>query len=182
MSVATERLCLTPLTHQLVVAQLDHSTSFFDGLRVHVRADWPPPLYDDDAMAWLLSRLEGGEDPSWLLSAMIVPASPGLDGDALGRVVGIAGFKGRPDRRGEVEIGYSVVSAEQRKGYGSESVAGLLAFAFANPRVKLVSAHTLYTGVTATSRRVLEKAGFDGPLKTDETDVVRYELRRARKP
>jgi len=179
-----------PLTLQLVAAQLDHSTAFFDGLGVRPRADWPPPLYDDDAMVWLQDRLQSGEDPSWLLSAVIVPAardqsSNALTGDALapdalGCVVGVAGFKGAPDRTGEVELGYSIVAAEQRKGYGSESVAGLLSFAFADPRVKLVSAHTLYTGVTATSRRVLEKAGFDGPLRTDEADVVRYELRRAR--
>lgn len=168
-----DAVTLAPLDAALVRAQLERSDAFFDRLGAPARSDWPPPLYDDDAMQWFLARLEAGGDPAWHLHAVMA------GDEERRRVVGVAGFKGAPDAAGEVEIGYSVIEAEQRRGYGGRAVARLLTVAFADPRVALVSAHTLASGVTAPSRRVLERAGFAGPAPTDEEGVVRYELRRA---
>ena len=169
--ITTKRLRLVPLRPSLVRAQLDAQPRFFKRLGVKRRADWPPPLYDATAMSWVLDRLERGEDPRWHVRVVVVKAGVFTHP----RAVGVAGFKGPPDDVGEVEIGYSIVASEQRRGYCSEAVDALLAFAFDHPKVTLVSAHTLLDESTAGSRRVLEKKNFFGPFSTQEDEVVRYE-------
>ena len=158
--------------------QLEDRASFFKRLRVRKRAEWPPPLYDDRAIRWVMERVEEGLDPAWLVRVAVTRTW--LPGRA--RAVGVAGFKGPPDENGEVEIGYSIVPSEQRKGYCTEAVAALLDFAWSDPRVVFVSAHTLDKEETEASRKVLERAEFSGPKKTEENFVVRYEKRRITPP
>lgn len=174
MTILTPRLALKPLTVELLDAQLSGHPSFFKRLSVAPQTEWPPPFYDDAALAWTHARLSDGEDPRWHIR--LIATRGRLFRPA--RAIGVAGFKGPPDARGEVEIGYSVVASEQRRGYGAEAVAALVAFAFRHSEVALVSAHTLADDVTAASRRVLEGANFAGPFPTEEFGVVRYELAR----
>jgi RimJ/RimL family protein N-acetyltransferase len=174
MIIRTRRLLLHPMTPDLVEAQLSRQASFFKRLHSRPRTDWPPPLYDDEALRWTKTRLEGGEDADWHIR--VLTTRKPLFG--LRTILGVAGFKGPPDENGEVEIGYSIVAPEQRRGRCSEAVAALLAFAFASPKVALVSAHTLSDDALLASRRVLERAGFGGPISTEEIGVVRYELTR----
>jgi [ribosomal protein S5]-alanine N-acetyltransferase len=77
--------------------------------------------------------------------------------------IGNAGFKGAPDASGCVEIGYAVATEYQRKGHATDAANQLLEYAFADPRVTMVRAHTLPE--TNASTRVLAKCGF---TKTDE--------------
>jgi ribosomal-protein-alanine N-acetyltransferase len=173
-AILTPRLALVPFNAALARAQLENRASFFKRLRVRAREDWPPPLYDDRAIDWVKNRIEEGLDPAWLVRVVVTRAwRPGR-----ARAVGVAGFKGPPDENGEVEIGYSIVPSEQRKGYCTEAVAALLDFAWSDPRVAFVSAHTLDKEETEASRKVLERAGFSGPKKTEENFVVRYEKPR----
>jgi RimJ/RimL family protein N-acetyltransferase len=174
MALVTKRLVLTPLTPELVAAQLARSPSFFKAIATSPPPDWPPPLYDDDALTWTLGRLTKGEDPRWHIR--VVTTRRALFGGA--RALSVAGFKGPPDGHGEVEIGYSIVASEQRRGFCTEAVAALLAFAFSDSRVRFVSAHTLDSDATIASRRVLESAKFAGPISTEEIGVVRYMLPR----
>ena len=174
MPILTRRLSLTPFDSAAVRDQLNGDPKFFKRLGLPPRRDWPPPLYDADAMRWVLRRLEEGDDPRWHVHVVATR------GRFLrrARALGVAGFKGPPDSVGEVEIGYSIVANEQRRGVCSEAVDALLRFAFEDPRVALVSAHTLSSDATAASRRVLESANFFGPFLTEENGVVRYERPR----
>src|ERR1700730_16632934 len=91
-------------------------------------------------------------------------------------LVGVAGFKGSP-KGGFVEIGYSILEAQQRKGYSTEVVRALIAWAFQQPGAQAIVGHTL-PGLTA-SIRVMEKCGFvfvgDGPV-ADGMQTIRCEL------
>ncbi len=176
MAILTRRLALTPLSPELIAAQLDGHPRFFSSLSAAPRLDWPPPLYDDKALRWTLDRLLEGDDARWHVR-IVTTRKPAL---GRARVLGVAGFKGPPDAEGEVEIGYSIVASEQRRGVCTEAVGALLEFAFEHPEVRLVSAHTLSGEQTVASRRVLERAGFAGPISTNEDGVVRYELARER--
>ncbi|WP_439629874.1 GNAT family N-acetyltransferase [Gemmata sp.] len=75
-----------------------------------------------------------------------------------GAGVGRCGFKGPPDPAGAVEIAYGIDPGHQGKGYATEAAAALVAFAFGDPRVAVVRAHTLPDG--DASKRVLGKCGF----------------------
>lgn len=58
----------------------------------------------------------------------------------------------------QVEIGYSISMAYQRKGYGRESVQAVLSYCFSNLNLEIVSA-TIDVRNTA-SQRLLESLGF----------------------
>ena len=73
-------------------------------------------------------------------------------------VVGNIGFKDLPDASGTVEIGYSIVPLFQRRGFATEAVRGLTAWAFGHPEVRRIVAET-FPDLTA-SIRVLERNGF----------------------
>lgn len=95
---------------------------------------------------------------------------------------GAAGFKGAADEAGSVELGYGILPEYQRRGYATEAVLGLVAFALAPPRVRTVVGQTLPH--LTPSIRVLEKAGFryvgDGhdPHAPAGERVIRYERSR----
>ena len=73
-------------------------------------------------------------------------------------VIGSAGFKGPPDAQGMVEIAYGVDPSCQGQGFATEAAGALLRYAAADPRVRLLRAHTLPEANAST--RVLGKCGF----------------------
>ena len=106
----------------------------------------------DDIPSEFVSLLEAarGADP-WVFGFAVVEGARRL-------VVGSAGFKGEPDEDGTVEIAYGIVPLFEGRGYATEAAAALVAFAFADPRVTKIRAHTMPT--QNASARVLEKLGF----------------------
>jgi len=81
------------------------------------------------------------------------------------QLVGGVSFKGAPGPDGIVEIAYGIDEEFRGRGYATEASAALVTFAFADPRVRTICAHTA-PGAAASSR-VLEKCGF-----TRVADVV----------
>lgn len=74
------------------------------------------------------------------------------------RMVGDLCFHGEPDPEGEVEIGYGTYDDCQRKGYMTEAIGGIIAWARQQPEIKTLIANTDSTNIS--SLRVLEKNGF----------------------
>ncbi|MEG1633749.1 MAG: GNAT family N-acetyltransferase [Oscillospiraceae bacterium] len=75
-----------------------------------------------------------------------------------GEEVGSLGFKGPPDKYGEVELGYGILEAHRRLGYATEAVAAALNHAFSSREVYFVTAET--EADNAASLRILKNAGF----------------------
>jgi RimJ/RimL family protein N-acetyltransferase len=94
-------------------------------------------------------------------------------------LIGTGGFKGKPDAKGTVEIGYEIIPGYQGKGYATETARALIRHAFSFPEVKKVIAHTLQEYNASVS--VLQKLGmrFVSMEKgSEEGDVWRWELTR----
>jgi ribosomal-protein-alanine N-acetyltransferase len=72
---------------------------------------------------------------------------------------GMVGFKGVPNQDGEVEIGYGIDPHYQGRGYMTEAVSALIAWAFQDPQCNSVIAPDTERSNRA-SNRVLEKAGM----------------------
>lgn len=72
--------------------------------------------------------------------------------------IGLAGFKGEPDKYGEVEIGYGIGDAFAGQGYTTEAVQALVNWALAQPECRSVRAITRRSN--RASQRVLEKVGL----------------------
>jgi ribosomal-protein-alanine N-acetyltransferase len=138
-----------------------------------VPASWPPDLLDDDALRWVMGKLQAGEhDSGWSMYWIVLRDEQG------GRtLIGTAGFKGNPTPDGTVELGYGIVSDRQRRGYATEAVRGQLRFAFSSPDVRRVIAETLPE--LESSKGVLAKCGFTFIGDGSEPGVIRYEVVRS---
>lgn len=77
---------------------------------------------------------------------------------ASNKMVGDLCFKGEPNRRGEIEIGYGIYPEFAGKGYMTEAIQLLLQWAFTQPGVDVIIAETENTNIA--SHRTLEKNNF----------------------
>ena len=82
------------------------------------------------------------------------------------RVVGAADFKGQPNGHGEVEIGYGLGKEFEHKGYMTEAVKAMYAWALEQDNVQHVLAETSMHGLA--SQHVLQQCGFK-EYKRNET-------------
>ncbi len=176
--IHTPRLVLVPATVDALRAELEGRAAFARVIGATVPEDWPPELYDEGAIRWSLGALE--RDPgfaNWGLYYIVLPTRSPESDDSI--VIGTGGIKGPPNPAGLVEIGYAILPAWRRRGYAREAADGWLAWAFSDPRVTRVVAHTL-PELTA-SIGVLRSAGFifAGPGEDPgEPEAIRYEIAR----
>jgi len=82
-------------------------------------------------------------------------------------VVGSADFKGIPNEKGEVEIGYGLGKEFEHKGYMTESVKALCDWALKQEKVSHIIAETDLNGFA--SQRILERCGF---VKNKQEDTI----------
>jgi [ribosomal protein S5]-alanine N-acetyltransferase len=174
ITIRMPRLDLVAALPEVARAESLGLPDWFAPLGVAPPPVWPPPLNDHDSMGWFARSI--ARDPEGLgwfgwyaLLRGAAGAPPALAGNC--------GFKGRPDTRGSVEIGYSLLVPHQRRGLGTELVAGLVEWAFSHRAVERVLAET-YPDFVA-SARVLEKNGFRPVGRGSSSDLIRFELRRA---
>jgi len=183
----TPRLDLIPGTVTYLRAELEGPEALAAALGVDVPASWPPQFYDAEAVRYTLDSLlthPNATDWGFYYLVRRQEARPSAQGAHIARptLVGAGGFRGAPNDQGMVEVGYSVVVEHQRRGYATEVVEGWLRFAFDDPRVAMVIAHTLPS--LAPSIGVLERAGFrfagagHDPHAPAGAEVLRYELSR----
>ena len=182
-SLHTERLELRPASAAALRAELQGRATLSAALAVEVPASWPPELYDADAVRWTLEQLGGAPDGGRFGLHYLVLRSSARSDHVTGTLIGVGGFKGSPDARGEVEIGYGVLPEFQRRGYATEAVRAWIAFAFTDPRVQAVVGQTLASltpsiGVLEKTGFTLDGAGADAGAPEGER-VIRYVLPRA---
>jgi ribosomal-protein-alanine N-acetyltransferase len=80
---------------------------------------------------------------------------------------GLLGFKGLPDEESKVEIGYGIAPAHQGKGYTTEAVRALIAWAFKAPNChSVIAPNTAKSNIA--SNRVLKKVGMTVHHETDD--------------
>ena len=174
--ITTERLELIPGTREIFSARVDDREALARLLDARVPAEWPPELYDQDAVDWTARYYAEHPDAAGWVLWFIVLRAPGAGGG--GRtVIGCCGFKGKPAADGTCEIGYGVLTEFRRAGYASEAARGLIDWAFAHPEVTRVVAET-YPELKP-SIRVMEKNGLRFAGDGSEERVIRYELTRA---
>jgi ribosomal-protein-alanine N-acetyltransferase len=81
--------------------------------------------------------------------------------------IGMLGFKGIPDREGQVEIGYGIDPSYQNQGLTTEAAVALIAWAFRDPRCRRIIAPDTRKDNPA-SNRVLQKVGMRIYQETDQ--------------
>jgi len=121
-----------------------------------------------------MARREPGEPGGWVqLSVEEQPGGP-IVGD-----VGLSCVDGEP---GTIKVGYTIAPAFQGRGYATEAIDALVAYAFDTLDADLVRAYASAENIP--SHRVAEKVGLHLVERIERRDggevwhVVRYELRR----
>jgi RimJ/RimL family protein N-acetyltransferase len=167
----TTRLELIAATLDMALAERDDPARLERDHGIRLGLPWPPPLNDEASLAWSISVLREEKGVAgWGFWYIALPATN--EGGAL-LAIGNGGFKGAPDGTGTVEIGYSVLEEYQRRGYASEAVEALVAWAFLQPGARRVIAETY--PVLIGSIGVLKKTGFREIGPGSEEGVIRFE-------
>lgn len=161
-------MTLVAANHDLVRADLSGRATLADKLEAVVPDNWPPELYDRTAMQYSLAELEDPRMQGWSFWYLVLTDSNEL--------VGICGFKGRPDAAGSVEIGYSILGQHREIGLATEAAMRLIQWAFMHRDVLEVCAET-FPHLKA-SIGVLEKNGMQLTGAGSEPGVVRYAVAR----
>ena len=161
----TERLELVHATTELVRAEKRSPAELADKLNARLAEKWPPPLNDEASRNCLEQRsLQPRHQAGWLAWYWIRQADRAL--------IGVGGFKGGPDDQGVVELGYAILEPYQRCGFGTEAIAALVNWAFAQPEVSRVMAETLPE--LRASIRVLEKNAFVQVRESSNPGFIRF--------
>lgn len=176
-AIKTERLELIPGTPEIFRARVDDRDTLARFLGARVPENWPPELYDQDAVDWTAKYFDANPGAAgWVVWFIVLLRAPEVESGA--RIaIGCCGYKGKPSADGTCEIGYGVLTQFRRAGYASEAAGALVARAFSHPQVERVVAET-YPELKA-SIRVMEKNGLRFAGDGSEERVVRYELTRA---
>lgn len=162
----TNRLRLVAGTEVLAAAEIEDRVELAKLLGALVPETWPPDNLRDVLSYFYGLYKEHQEWEGWLTWYAIR-----IDVD-YPILCGGTGFKGPPDKRGMVEIGYSVLPEFQRQGLATEMVAGIVQWAKHRPEVRRVEAKTNVDNIP--SIRVLEKNSFTCVGVGSEPSTIRY--------
>jgi RimJ/RimL family protein N-acetyltransferase len=147
--IAGPRLDLVLVTVEQLLSRDPDS----DAAPVPLAFDDPDDVLNPVRSALLFRIAQVRQDPDvnpWLIRIAVDRAT--------GTIVGNAGFHDRPDASGMVEIGYTVLPAHRRRGYGREIAHTLWTWAAAQPEVTTLRASVSPTNTA--SRRIIEGAGL----------------------
>lgn len=169
MELRTPRLRLVSGTLAIAIAEMEDRHALGSLLGARIPRAWPPETLGD-ALDYFRGLYESYPDwegwLGWYAIRTDASISPVLCASL--------GFKGAPDDDGMVEIGYSVLPAFRRQGLATEMVAALVAWAWAQPDVRVIEAET--TRDNRGSMRVLERNGFLALPGDLDANLLRYRL------
>jgi len=165
-NIRTERLMLIPADYNLVQSLHKGQYDVIEGMGLKLGLGWP--RNDTKTILGVFSQImEASKEPSGFEFWMIVK-------DEDKTIIGDIGFKGAPNDKGEVEIGYGIIESEWRNGYGYEAVQGLVNWAFAQTAVNIVKASCLWNNQGSIG--ILRKLAMEEVSRDEE--LIHWELHK----
>ena len=175
MVLVTKQLELRPVTLAIAEAILEGRRRSDIEAVVQAEMPWAWPgrtLIEQVFRASLEAVRADPETRLWGDHLMVTREAPA-------RVVGSVIFHGRPDAEGRCEISYGVEETNQKRGYATEAMTAVVAWALAQPECRVIEATT--TPWHKASSRLLEKVGMKLVGKRQhesDGEVLVYEIRR----
>ena len=169
-AIKTERLKLIPLTREQFISGLES----LNDLSALLGVPLVESLFDGLVHRAVTMKIEkmGKADKKvhlWYTYWLIVVVEENLG-------IGMVGFKGVPNEQGEVEIGYGIDPIFQRRGYMSEAVRALIAWAFSHPECRAITATNVRLDNFASQKVLLRNCFIE--IRQDEHGVS-YRLERS---
>lgn len=168
----TARLRLVAITPEMLEGETLGPAVLGHRIRAEVvPQDWPPELWESAVWAHMLAQLRAQPTTfGWHRYMLLEQPAP--------RLIGCLG--GFPSPGGDVEIGYSVVVSEQRRGYASEAAQTLVDWLLHLPQIHSVSAQAFETA--PGSIKVMQRCGMRCVGAGDQPGTVRYRRWRGAVP
>lgn len=166
----TNRIKLINCDEKILELVLGGNEILSQGLNLNVPEKWTE--FGDPIFKYSLERVreQPGSSVWWSYLPVIVNTNT---------LIGSCGYKGEPNEKGMVEIGYEVAAEFRNQGFATEIANLLIDRAFKNDNVKLVQAHTLAS--ENASVNVLKKCNFEFVEELeDEEDgkIWKWQLKR----
>ncbi|MEZ2441445.1 GNAT family N-acetyltransferase [Chitinophaga sp. RCC_12] len=120
-------------------------------LQANIPENWPQPDLKEQLPHFIELLQHDPRSFPWMLWIIVNKEE--------GTVIGDIGFKGRPDKNGVVEIGYTLLPSWRKKGYMREAATALVEWAFRQPHVKKLIAECDVTNTA--SMKVLQHLGME---------------------
>jgi ribosomal-protein-alanine N-acetyltransferase len=155
MELNTERTILIPVDIEMMNAI---SNGMFNQLSEYYHNDeWPEDDLKEALPVFMELLKENGIDGfnMWL----IVEKKSHL-------VIGSAGYIGKPDDEGNIEIGFGIISSESKKDFCFESVSALLKWGLRHDEVNGIIAKCDKSNIA--SRNTIVKLGFEFICENDD--------------
>jgi ribosomal-protein-alanine N-acetyltransferase len=89
-------------------------------------------------------------------------------------IIGDVGFKGAPDEKGLIKVGYSVIPAYRNKGIAREAVEAIVNIVKEDPEVKRITAEVL--ALNLPSIRMLRSLGWEHVSDNEEMEIWEYPM------
>lgn len=170
----TDHLELVSGNGKLLHAEIANRKQLGELLAVQVPINWPPELFTIEIAEFVAAQLDKeASRGEWFHWYWILHGQTPTD-----RVlIGVSGFS-QPTPEGTVEIAYSLLPEFQGRGYATEAVKRLVAWAFSHPEIRRVVAEALPEKIP--SIHVLTRNGFKtmGEGVTKGIIVLWFELTR----
>ncbi len=147
--IDTENFTLLACTQDILEAAIHGNVELSEKIKVDVPNDWTK--FGERALPFSLEKIKSSEtEKDWWSYLPILKSE--------NKLIGLCGYKGSPDERGMVEIGYEIKSDYNNKGFATEIAQALIKDAFKNEKITYVQAQTL--GGDNASTQVLLKCSF----------------------
>jgi ribosomal-protein-alanine N-acetyltransferase len=166
--IVTSRLSLIAVTPEMVRSQ-EVDDGMLGGLtQCVIPPGWPMTEWEPHVYKFLLDQFaEHPEQIGWHRYVSFVP--PGGSRTLIGSLGAFS------KTVSECEIGYSVLSAYEGRGFTTEAARALIEYLRGDERIESVIAHTFPS--IPGSIRVMEKCGMSFDGDGEEAGTVRYRLR-----
>ncbi|MFD1861484.1 GNAT family N-acetyltransferase [Planococcus chinensis] len=157
--ISIDRLKITTFELEMIKALLEGPKQLAKMVPYQVPAEYPMDVYKQFFPYKIERFTEHPEENIW--EGLIIHKETKT-------VIGDIGYKGGPNDKGEINLGYSILPRFQGNGYASEAATAMVQWGLAQPGVRKVTATC--SPENGASIRVLQKAGLE-QLREDEQKI-----------
>ncbi len=149
--IETERLRIVPMTYDFVLKIMNGDSSAYELLGAIKTESWPEKADIRNILHMISNSLKDKDTPDGFDAWLFIDKKDSS-------IVGDGGFKGVPNENGLIDIGYAIIEAKRKQGFGFEAVSALFRWGMAQPLVKGITADCLEDNLPST--RILSKLGL----------------------
>lgn len=164
-------LRLTAITREMLLAEMGRDLKHHELARLlsaRITEEWPPEHWEPHVYDFILKQWqEHPETGGWNRYILLAEGKRTV-------LIGTLGAFVRPE--GDVEIGYSVLPAYQRRGHGTAATKAFVRWLLRQRGVRSVSAQTFLR--LPESIKVMERCGLELVGEGDDPETVRYRRMR----